>query len=211
MASKKLVKMNKTELINLAVSYGVIDKAEALAVENKRKDGPTNADYLAALEPFKAKIDGTTDEDTEVQNIVVPDMPKVADDKANADVLNAKPLSGHELQQAKIDDLFVSIPVIATDHDNSQDIENAELGMGNDFAWGNPVIGMMKEKVWNHGRVQNLYKGTIKHINKLTIREKGGKGKQDIVRKRFTITEVPEEGFTQPQLDALAAKQAAQV
>jgi len=207
--SKQLQKMNKHELINLAVSYGVIEQAEKLAIDNKRKDGPTNKDYLVVLEPFKEKINGKTEEP-------IIETPKADEVKStmvhdDSDITNAKPLSGAELNEARATDLFRSIPVIVIDHDNSQDIENDITGRGEQFGWGNPIIGMQKETVFKHGRMQYLYIGTIKHIKTITIREKSDKkGVADIVIPRFTITEVPDQGFTQEKIDSLRAKQVIQ-
>ena len=131
---KQLSKMNKTELINLAISYGVIDKAENMAKENNRKDGPINADLLAVLEPFKSKINMTATEPiakpAKIVEIVVPGS--IADAE---DVKNAKPLDGYELHQAKVDDLFRSIPVIVIDNDSSQDVANDTTNRGEQFSW----------------------------------------------------------------------------
>jgi len=209
--AKQISKMNKNELINKCVSYGVIEAAEKLGVENKRKDGPTNADYIKVLEPFKDKINGTEliEDEEPKEKIEVKIVDKA--DNSNADIVNAKPLTGAELTQVKTDDLFRSIPVIVTDHDTSHAIENDITGRGEQFGWGNPAIGMQKESVFRHGRVQYLYIGTIKHISKITIREKSGKkGIPDVVRKRFTITEVPNEGFSQAKLDVMKTQQMAQ-
>ncbi len=207
--AKQLNKMNKDELINLAVSYGVIEQAEKLATDNGRKDGPINKDYLTALEPFAEKINGKTATRLAKETMPLPAVPDLeVKPGSDDDVINAKPLSKDELQQAKVDDLFRSIVVVVTDHDNSQDVENDIRGRGEQFSWGNPIIGMQTEKVYRHNEPQYLYNGTIKHLKTMTVREKAdGKGEEDIVKDRFTIVEVPEKGFTQEQLDTLRAKQ----
>ncbi len=195
--SKTFEQMNKTELVEAIAFLKLEGKVTELA---KNSDKPTNLEYVKVLEAYK-----------EAQDKVNKDVAKkMSKDKSTAS--NEKfdaPVTKEVSNQNMSEDLFTTIPVIITDHDTNQSVEDDNELRTVSITWGNPVIGMYTVNVPLHGRMTYLSKGAVIRLKRMSMATatNDANGKPIVHRdlKRFSVAETT--GWTPEQFEAHKTEQ----
>ena len=194
--------MNKTELHELATTYGKLDEINKLSIVNERKDGPTIADYKEVLEKFKTMQNEVIDNENK-------ELEKVKEEGRNENRPLENPTKP-ELVAMRVEDLMITVPVIVMDHMNHTDVKEDNSLRGERFTWGNSMGVGQTETVFRHGRTQQLTKGMLKRLRRIMIPdfetdEKGNRIPKPAMN-RFTIS--PGEIITEDKLAAMKKAQA---
>ena len=193
--AKTFKQMNKEELIKATESLKLTDEVKATA---KDPEAITNAEYVTALEAFKAKQD-------EVNSDVKDEIEK----EENIPEEPAKEGKGKvmtKFERAKLKD--VKYKYIVTDHQSGVVIEDDEEGRTFPIQYGNMLKGPKNWNVGLHGNPQALPFSVAKKLEeiKMVTHIKNGKGEPVAkTQSRFRVTMVT--GWTQDEIDQLKRSQ----
>ena len=199
--AKTFEQMNKTELVESIKSLKLEDKVIA-----KDPEKPTNAEYVTTLNDFKdAQAVGNPEGAKQVEEnkieAKVEDTPKGSD---------APAMTKEMKKQMQADFLDIKIPVIVTDHDTTQAVDEDSEARTVPISWGNPIIGMTTSNIALHGKMQYIARGALKTLKKIPLathkKNAAGTEVSDLSRKRFSVAEV--EGWTKDELEAHKKSQA---
>ena len=196
MAAKSFKQMNKEELINAVESFGLMDKVIESA---KDKEAITNAEYVTALEAFKASQD-------EINSETKEELEKMENEKGDKLVDTGLKVVVDNNERAKLKQ--IKYKYIVTDHQNSVTIEDDDVTRTFPIQYGNLTTGPKNWNVGLHGNPQALPFSVAMKLEEvlMTVHTKDGQG-NPIVRSqpRFRITKV--DGFTQEEIDSLKRAQ----
>lgn len=196
--AKTFQQMNKTELLKAITSLKLEDKVVAKDPKN-----PTNAEYVTTLNEFKKSQANMNPDEAREQEI---------DDKIEAakpvkkvvSESDAPALTKQVQKQMQVDHLNNKVPVIITDHDITQVVDEDTEARTVPVSWGNPIIGMTTTNIALHGKMQYVTRGAIKALKSIPIathkKNAAGTEVSDLTRKRFSIAEV--EGWTKEEFEA---------
>lgn len=184
--TKSYEKMTKAELVS-AIKFLKLENT----VNAKDPDAPTNAEYVTALNAFKATQDPEGIEEQEEK-----EKPK--------DTKKAPKRSVEELRDIQVADLSRSINVIVTDHETGTTVDEDEDRRVVEIRWGNPMIGMTTTGIKLDGKPQYVSIGALKALKrkKLAGAQKDANGTETVNmdRKRFSVAEVA--GWTEDEFAA---------
>ena len=196
MATKSFKQMNKEELIKAVESFGLMDKVIESA---KDKEAITNAEYVTALEAFKASQD-------EINSETKEELEKIENKKGDELVDTGLKVVVDNNERAKLKQ--IKYKYIVTDHQNSVTIEDDDVTRTFPIQYGNLTTGPKNWNVGLHGNPQALPFSVAMKLEEvlMTVHTKDGQG-NPIVRSqpRFRITKV--DGFTQEEIDSLKRAQ----
>ena len=182
--------MTKDSLLKLIVQYKLDDKLKEFGSDPKKVK---NDDIVKILEAYKAEKNATAEVEVE---------PKVKTKKVAG--------KGRKMTQADIIEyLNTAKPYIVIDRDTSYTIADDDENRTTEIEWGNPIIGMTKEKIVLNGMRQFITNGGMKAMKNLYMPDvKIDKATGRVVpmkpKRRFDIT--PVEGFTESEWKALEEK-----
>ena len=199
--TKAFDKMKKSELQEAIAFLKLEDKVLEVA---KDGEAPTNAEYVAVLDTFKAEQELANPEEakSQAESVTTPDE--------NVSVSVTPNSTPEEARDTYVADLNTMVPVIITDHDTSVTIDEDEENRTVAIRWGNPVIGMTTVNVGVHGRMQYVQKGAIIRLKSISIashvKDANGKEVSNRNRKRFSVADTT--GWTADEFASHATEQA---
>lgn len=191
--AKTFKQMNKEELIKATESLKLTDEVKASA---KDPEAITNAEYVTALEAYKAKQDEVN---SETKTKIEKEENKAAEPTGEGKTVD-------KFERAKLKD--VKYKYVVTDHQSGVVIEDDEEGRTFPIQYGNMLKGPKNWNVGLHGNPQGLPFSVAKKLEeiKMVTHIKNGKGEPIAkTQPRFRVTKV--DGWTQDEIDGLKRSQ----
>jgi hypothetical protein len=194
--AKPYEEMTKAELEG-AIRFLKLDDEVAKVAKYPAK--VTNAEYIQVLNAFKAKqneVHGVSDEDESESS---SGSNEVSTAKKEVKIESTIPKS-----ELKKFDSELMVPVIVTDYDNTQFLEEEMENRTIQVRWGNVLTENPIASIALHGRTQYIPKGCIAALRDITFpsnyKNSAGIEISESKRKRFHVAEV--EGWTPEELEA---------